>query len=187
MIVSGLRAMRTRRLLPALLAAALLPGFAACRPAEPEPSGPAPAPVPGDPPAAPAPGVERPIQGLLYGAETFATERPTALRAVLTVRNPSDRDAIVEFPDGCMVLLRVYRNEARTGTPAWDQRRERMCTQAIVQLRLAPGGAERYETRATAAEILGDSLPPGRYWLAALVRPGGEHIDVPAGSVILER
>src|SRR5690606_24997173 len=85
------------------------------------------------------------------------------------------------FPDGCVVLLRAYADEART-TLAWDQADHVYCTMALVEWHLAPGASRQATVRTDAAAILGDTLPDGEYWLAAVLRPDGRTVEVPAGS-----
>jgi hypothetical protein len=88
----------------------------------------------------------------------------------------------VTFPDGCVVLMRVYAD----GTdPAWDMSGAVACTQALVQVDLDPGGTEQFQTGlVSAATILGDSLPNGNYRITAYLRPG-EIVELDAGTVDL--
>ncbi len=107
---------------------------------------------------------------------------PVQLHAMVSVRNVTDAATTATFPDGCLILLRAYRDASRTGKPAWDEARSRVCTMAIESFTLAPHDSTVISGRTIgAAEILGDSLPPGRYYFTALVRPGGQAVELVAG------
>jgi hypothetical protein len=120
-----------------------------------------------------------------YSAETLVMESfPVQLRTTVTATNRGGRSVDITFPDGCVVLLRAYADEART-TLAWDQADHVYCTMALVEWHLAPGASRQATVRTDAAAILGDTLPDGEYWLAAVLRPDGRTVEVPAGSVNL--
>ncbi|HEU5208775.1 MAG TPA: BsuPI-related putative proteinase inhibitor [Longimicrobiales bacterium] len=123
--------------------------------------------------------------GVEYSADTAVMESfPVQLRTTVTATNRSSRTIDLTFPDGCVVLLRVYRDEARTEL-AWDQAEHVGCTMALVEWSLAPGASRQATVQTDAAAILGTTLPDGRYWLAAVLRPEGRSVEVPAGPVDL--
>jgi len=104
--------------------------------------------------------------------------------ASLTIDEPVE----IRFPDGCVVLLRAYRSEDRSGQPAWDPMRGSLfCTMILVEFTLSPGESREFQATASAPEILGDSLPAGRYFFTALLRPNGGTVEVPAGQADLQR
>jgi hypothetical protein len=126
------------------------------------------------------------LDGFEYRVETHVAEAmPPVVYGSLFVENTGDQAAEVTFPDACVLLLRAYRTPERTDQPAWDQQRETMCAQMLVQQRLEPGQTFEHQTQVSAAEILGDSLPPGRYYLTALVRPEGQAVELLAGEADL--
>jgi hypothetical protein len=128
------------------------------------------------------------VNDITYRVEPFSELTvPVTVGATAAVSNRTERRRTVTFPDGCVVLLRAYRDADRSGAPAWDQRRAVMCTQAIVQARLDPDDSVEYSARATAREILGDSLPGGRYYFTAYLRPDGRVVELPAGQMELRR
>jgi hypothetical protein len=140
------------------------------------------------PPAAGEPAEARLHEGIRYRAESQLLERdPQAVLTVVTVVNASDEHREITFPDGCTVLIRAYTDEARTEPPAWDQERVAVCTLALQIVQLAAGDSVQYRMEASVPEILGDTLPPGRYHLGALLRPDTDRIIVPAGLVELRR
>lgn len=126
------------------------------------------------------------VNGIAYRLESRVAETfPVTLYADLTMENVADQAVEVTFPDACVLLLRAYRSDDRTAEPAWDQQRGAMCAQALVRHRLSPGETEQHGTRVDAGEILGDSLPDGRYYLTAFIRPDGREVEIDAGSVEL--
>ena len=136
-----------------------------------------------DPPAGTSPIVQG---GIEYSAQTLVMESfPVQLDTRVTMTNRSTQRVTLQLASGCPIALRAYRNEARTQL-AWDQSKGRVCTMQIQIVELAPGASAERNTRTNGYEILGDSLPDGRYWLSAAVAvtPGGG-VVVPAGSVDL--
>lgn len=128
------------------------------------------------------------VGGVRYTAETrIAETAPVTVYATARVENTSSTQQGVTFPDGCVVLLRAYRDPARTGAPAWDQQQGAVCTMMLVQLSLAPGESREFVAGARADEILGDSLPAGRYYFTAVLRPDGQRVEVAAGEAELAR
>lgn len=131
----------------------------------------------------------RTAEGIVYRAETAIMESfPVQLRPELTIRNESGSERTIRFPDGCITYLRVYREESRSGEPVWDQARTLVCTAAVQEFTIAPGDSTVIR-RGTinAAEILGDSLPSGRYYFTVVLRPDWESIELAAGEADLAK
>jgi hypothetical protein len=128
-------------------------------------------------------------EGVAYDAELRVLESyPARLQAQVRLTNTSDEPVEIRFPDGCVVLLRAYRSEDRSGQPAWDPMRGSLfCTMILVEFTLSPGESREFQATASAPEILGDSLPAGRYFFTALLRPNGRAVEVPAGQADLQR
>ncbi len=123
--------------------------------------------------------------GIEYAAETAVMESfPVQLATTVTATNRSGRSVRLAFPDGCVVLLRAYHDEARSRL-AWSQQDHVGCTQALVEWSLPAGASRQASVRTDAAQILRDTLPDGRYWLEAVLRPNGTVVAVPAGSADL--
>lgn len=141
---------------------------------------------------------------LAFRAEVRAGEGVAApLRPVFVIRNRGARRVELQW-ENCTAGLQAYRGEARAGRPAWDQRRwgaadprtggPRACDFTAPVLEIAPGDSVRttpFQVVPTAAEVLGDSLPPGRWHFAATLRfgtgPGRDSARVDAGSLVLSR
>jgi hypothetical protein len=128
--------------------------------------------------------VER--DGLVF--QGVSTMTPDSSRVFVAVRitNNGRQTRTVQFPDGCVVLLRLAR-DSTVARPVWDQSRVAMCTQGLVGVELRPREAISYSGSAAVAEIRSDSVPPGRYFVVAFLRPNGDSVRVPAGAVVLPR
>lgn len=134
------------------------------------------------------PAANRTIDGPIeYTAETLIMESfPVQLAASVTARNTSDTAIVLNFPYPCVAHLQAHTDSTLAGEPAWSQERFMGCIAAIFDDTIAGGDTARYAApRTDAAEILGDSLPDGRYWLSIALNPDGERVVVPAGSADL--
>ena len=122
-------------------------------------------------------------QGIEYSGELVVMESfPVQLAAMVTVANTSGDRRVLEFPDGCIVLLRAYAG----GRKAWDQADVTACTAETQQVALEPGETSRFRSRtASAYHVLGDELPDGRYRMTAYLRPGGEMVEIELGETDL--
>ena len=124
------------------------------------------------------------IGGITYRVSSFAIAEsfPVQIGITVEIENESTTSRSVTFPDGCVVLMRAYDG----GTaPAWDMGGAVACTLALVQVDLAPGESEEFQTGlVSAATILGDSLPNGEYRITAYLRPG-QTIELDAGTADL--
>ncbi|MFS8636873.1 MAG: BsuPI-related putative proteinase inhibitor [Gemmatimonadota bacterium] len=131
----------------------------------------------------------RTAEGVVYRADTAIMESfPVQLRPQLTIRNEGESGRTIRFPDGCIMLLRVYREESRSGSPVWDEARTVGCTQAVQEFTVAAGDSTVIRQRTiSAAEILGDSLPPGRYYFTVVLRPDWQPLELAAGEAELAK
>jgi hypothetical protein len=128
------------------------------------------------------------VDGFGYRAQSVELPaQPRQVDVAVTVMNMLQRERQLEFPDGCIVLIRAYRDAARSGVPAWDQQRQAACTQAIQRVTFGAGEARFYRATVSVPDILGDTLAPGRYHFTALLRPAGRRVEVPAGDLELRR
>jgi hypothetical protein len=99
--------------------------------------------------------------------------------------------ALHRFSRECPVVLYAYRDRARrdaaprSGAADWTSARD--CGSELQEMVLRGGEPRTFEVRASAREILGDRLPPGRYYLAAAVRTGGRIVYLAAGEAELRR
>jgi hypothetical protein len=147
--------------------------------------------------------------GLEISATTVAKDLDTlrALQTRVTVTNSSDSTVIVSY-GACPVSLRVYDNAQRVGPYSWDSAAlpsrdpstglyRGFCVSTAQESRLATGKSispASFELTTPVGQIVGDSLPSGRYYLVARVRLSSHPltevapdtvVDVPAGEVEL--
>jgi hypothetical protein len=124
----------------------------------------------------------RVLQGVEYAADTRVMESfPVQLATAVTVTNRTGSPVTLTFPDGCVVTLRAYSGDRQV----WDQRILILCHAARVEVTLPPGGSRTFETRTDAAQVLGGTLPDGRYRIEAVLHPSGETVRLDAGVVDL--
>ena len=129
-------------------------------------------------------GLDNQTDGITYRVTSFniAESFPVQLQITVEIENESTTSQSVTFPDGCVVLVRAYDGGTE---PVWDEGRTAACTQALVQVSLAPGESAEFHTgMLSAATILGDSLPNGEYRIVAYLRPG-KMVEREAGMVDL--
>ncbi|MFN2433617.1 MAG: hypothetical protein ABR599_12530 [Gemmatimonadota bacterium] len=121
--------------------------------------------------------------GLAYSGDLAVLESfPVQLVPHVVVRNTSQEERSLTFPDGCVVLLRAYVGERLV----WDQSRQVGCTMALQTVTVARGGSRRLSGATVSAyEVLGDSLPDGTYRMAAYLRPDLGDVEVSLGEVSL--
>jgi hypothetical protein len=134
------------------------------------------------------PGVNKDSQTLVqnnieYRAESLFLESfPVQVVANVEITNQTSGPVTLTFPDGCLVVLRVYRDAQRTQL-AYDMARDYGCTQALVPVTVRAGESKQLSSPPiSAAKILGDSLPNGTYYFSALVRANGQRLELRAGS-----
>ncbi|HIF57397.1 MAG TPA: hypothetical protein EYQ39_09210 [Gemmatimonadetes bacterium] len=129
-------------------------------------------------------GLDHRIDGITYRVTSFAIADsfPVQLRISVEIENESTTSQSVTFPDGCVVLVRAYDGGTK---PVWDMGLTVGCTQALVQVFLAPRESAEFHTGlVSAATILGDSLPNGEYRITAYLRPG-QMVELDAGMANL--
>jgi hypothetical protein len=144
------------------------------------------------------------VEGLTFRAETHVVEgRPTRLRTQVIITNRNNHWVRLEYGD-CSPDLRAYRHANRSGKPVWEQRllpakdpKTGMYAPGCDlygSLAVIPAGepyvVKRFQLEPTTHEVLGDSLPEGRYFFTAVFRPtirGSVSPELPAGSVVLTR
>lgn len=112
------------------------------------------------------------LDGLeLTGGVNVAESFPVQLGFYLQVRNTSSRE-IHLVSDGCGVLPRVYGSADRAGRRLWDARPGAPCLASVAPVTLAPGETRRFTRSYSARDVLGDSLPDGRYYFTVTYRAG---------------
>ncbi len=153
----------------------------------------------------PAPPIET-VEGLTFRAETRVVEnegRPRRLRTRVIITNRSTQRVRIHYGD-CSPQLRAYRHAHRSGRPAWYEGRlpsqdpntkiwTRICDAYGLHDVMGPGDSavvQRFQMEPTVREVLGDSLPEGRYFFTAVFRTTRPHFqtpELPSGSAVLTR
>ena len=126
---------------------------------------------------------------LHFVAATAVVETaPMTLQTVISVTNRGRARLVLSGVAACPIHLRTYRDERVHGDPVWDSSRL-ACILLPGAWALQPGESHRFTRTTRAADILGDSLAPGRYRLAAFmafhVERQSRWIELPTGSVRL--
>lgn len=148
------------------------------------------------------PGGKAATAGAMRQAVTLSLATSNGLPALVArarITNMGAQPIRLEF-GACSLQLLAYRTADRSGSPAWnsDQRRSAAgspyaCPMYLAMRDLAPGASiEPGELALTAplVEVLGDSLPDGRYYFAAQIRTNlsvATPIDAGAADLALER
>lgn len=132
------------------------------------------------------------VRGGVDVAESF----PVQLTFSLEFENREDFQVRL-LTDGCGVLPRAYESPEREGDPVWDTRPEGLSREpcrgppspAVV---VPAGGSLRLTRQYGAGEVLGDSLPDGRYYFSVTYRASLENseevrlLEVTAGDARLD-
>ena len=122
-----------------------------------------------------------------YRAETGpAAGRPGWLRTLVYVRAVGTEGAKLEY-GGCPFTVRMYASPERVGRPRWDYLDipNVICTLQLIIVRLSRGQEDPLSTLTHPEDVLGDSLAPGRYYVAAFLRPNRDSLLVEAGAADL--
>lgn len=117
---------------------------------------------------------------------------PVQLGFRLEAENTGDED-IDLLTDACGLQVRAYREPERTGTPAWSHGDlSGPCLARTTLTSVPAGGKTGWKSVHTGAEVLGDSLPEGRYYFTTgLLRVGlsgagsFQPVEVPSGDALL--
>jgi hypothetical protein len=114
----------------------------------------------------------------------FARIAPTSaeLMAIAALRPAS-----MAQHGGCPFTVRMYASTARAGRPRWDALDipNVICTLELKIARLGRGQEDTLSALTHPADVLGESLAPGRYYVGAFVRPNRDSLVLDAGTVDL--
>lgn len=134
---------------------------------------------------------KRMADGLVYQVETRTLTSPLGIVATLTIANNSDNRVSTYIARYCPFSLYVYKEKARrdaayvAGEP--DGTQQGSCRLEMDAFGVAAGGSRQLTITVPAAEVLGDSLGEGRYYLAAAVWLRERVLLLAAGDVELQR
>ena len=135
-----------------------------------------------------------PTRALSASASSSITLRDTTrmLATSVTLTNTGELPAHLEY-GACAVRVLAFRDEARTGDPVWNSDYRKPyhasfgygCILVLYVRDLQPSTSADFGFVSPLIELVGDSLPNGRYYLAAdlLVSAHPPFARIPAGSV----
>lgn len=134
-----------------------------------------------------APTAPGPAPDYLQMAARTTSPAPGQIETDVTVATRIPAGVPIEW-GGCTVAIKAFRTPERT-VPVWDSSALlQACPAFLASRRLTPATPAEFNFTGTAAGILGDSLPPGRYYFSAAVALNRTQYDVPdAGELDLSR
>jgi hypothetical protein len=145
--------------------------------------------------ADPRPVVRAP-RGLTYRSRSAVGGKDRAsVQVAVQIINRTDRRVALEY-GACPLQLLVHENADRAGPAVWNSAKQLdetgqlpVCPLYLKFSELGPGETRKPDFRATfpVADILGDSLPDGKYHFTAQLVLGGDTVPLPAGSGTLRQ
>jgi hypothetical protein len=134
----------------------------------------------------------RDVGALTFTARTLASRtEPRVVRAEAKVTLGSTRESVVRFLADCPIVLYAYRSRERrdaaprSGEPDWKE--PRACGEGIRELRLSGDQDATFAVEFSARDVLGSTVPSGRYHFAVVVHLEGRRIFLSAGDAELRR
>jgi hypothetical protein len=141
--------------------------------------------------------ISSPNAGLSFLASTSVVgANADTVRTRVTFRNTNALPVRLEY-GACSLDVLAYRTAERNGRPAWDSRLRSAgkgvvygCPAYLAVDAVAPGEAKsppQFNAAYAVREILGDSLPDGRYYFMARIRLNWRRTSQPAGDAEIRR
>ena len=128
-----------------------------------------------------------PIAPLSYEARAEVTGTPPdSIAVTVAITNTSTESARALVSQYCRVLFEWRAGSDSTARPRWDGQ-QRGCLARGRDVSLGPGQTEVLRTTASVRDVLGDSLPDGRYIVTAIFEVDGATVTRLAGAVLLRR
>jgi hypothetical protein len=113
---------------------------------------------------------------------------PLEVQVTVTATNSTNKPASLDVLGGnCAVLIRIFRKPDRSGQPLYDAASGAECYVKPVHQRLAPHASYTVQSGRYGPGI---DIPPGRYYLSALIIPADREktrIEIPAGDFVVRR
>jgi len=128
---------------------------------------------------------------LIFRAATYIRDEPRDIvQTEITVINSSQRLVTLLVPGGCPVILQLLTSAPPGGREVWDSRKARSsmgCALSLLVTPIEPGESRVFIRQVGKAEILGDSLPAGRYFVRSQLDLDPVPITLYAGELTLSR
>ncbi len=139
--------------------------------------------------------ISYPTNVIATAANVSLGSRDTAaiLNGAMTIANNGELKSHLEF-GGCALRLLAFASSDRSGAPKWNSDARRpwegsfgyACASILYTRDLDPGGSISFNFQSPLIEMMGDSLPDGRYYFSADLRFSNRpNLTVPAGSLDL--
>ena len=126
-----------------------------------------------------------PVVPLAFQARAELTGTPSdSIAVTVAITNTSTESARAVVSQYCQVLFEWRAVSDTTARPRWDGR-QRICLARGRDVSLGPGQTEVLRTTASVRDVLGDSLPDGRYIVTAIFEVDGATVTRLAGAVVL--
>ncbi len=113
---------------------------------------------------------------------------PLEVQVTVKATNMTDKPATIDVLGGnCAVLIRIFQSKARTGKPLYDASSGAECYVKPVHAKVAPHESFTAQSGRYGPNI---DVPSGHYYLTALIIPADpeqQHIEVPAGDIVVKR
>jgi hypothetical protein len=128
---------------------------------------------------------------LIFRAATHIRDEPRDIvQTEITVINSSQHLVTLLVPGGCPVIFQLLTSPPPGGREVWDSRKTRSsmgCALSLLVTRISRGESRVFVRQVEKAEILGDSLPPGRYFVRSQLDLDPVPITLYAGELTLSR
>jgi hypothetical protein len=128
-----------------------------------------------------------PVIPLSFQAMAELTGTPSdSIAVTVAITNTSTESARTLVGRYCRVLFQWRAASDSNASSRWDGR-QRVCLARGHDVSLGPGRTEVLRTTASVRDVLGDSLPDGRYIVTAIFDVDGAAVTRLAGAVVLRR
>jgi hypothetical protein len=113
---------------------------------------------------------------------------PLEVQVTVTATNTTNHTSTLEVLGGnCAVLIRIFQKPDRSGQPLYDAASGAECYVKPLHQRVAPHASYTAQSGRYGPGI---DIPPGRYYLSALIIPADHEktrIEIPAGDFVVRR
>jgi len=138
-------------------------------------------------PIAPTPR-DLPDEVMIEGVRFVTVTSVSAGHRIVTTASATNlQDVRVELEilgQGCRLRPRAFRDVGRGGVPAWDHSGwSPNCTDRGFEIQLDAGESTQFSNEVQVMDVLGDSLPEGRYYFTArLSSDGNDQLEILSGA-----
>lgn len=128
---------------------------------------------------------------LVFHADAVVLHPSEIVRARVTVTNTSPHASTIFVAGGCPVIFQLLSSVSPNDRTVWDSRKARSsmgCAASMLRARIEPGESRVFVRGVELAEIMGDSLRAGRYFVSSqLDLWPGPALKLSAGELVLSK